>query len=153
MAGLWFDECAAGKLIRHSITRTVTETDNLLFSALTHNAQPLHLDAEFARNSEFGGIIVNSMFTYSLMVGISVGDTTLGTLAANLGLDKLRTPKPVRIGDTLHVETTVLAARASQSRPDQGVVTFEHRAFNQHGELVASCERTALLLRKPSDTP
>jgi acyl dehydratase len=148
--GLWFDECEVGLRLHHALTRTVTETDNLLFSVLTHNAQPLHLDAEVARKSEFGSIIVNSMFTYSLMVGVSVADTTLGTLVANLGLEKLRTPKPVRIGDTLRIETTVLAKRPSESRPGQGIVQFEHRAYNQHGELVASCERTALLHSRPA---
>jgi len=151
MAGLWFDDCEVGKVIRHDLHRTVTETDNLLFTTLTHNMQPLHLDAEAAKQTQFGKILVNSMFTYSLMVGVSVMDTTMGTVVANLGLDKLRTPHPVHIGDTLRTETSILDKRPSKSNPGQGVVVFEHRCFNQAGVLVASCERTALMRRRPDD--
>lgn len=149
MPGLWFDELSVGQVFRHAIRRTVTEADNVLFSAMTHNPAQLHLDEEYMRSTEFGRRIVNSAFTLGLMVGISVGDTTLGTAVANLGWDEVRFPKPVFHGDTIHVETEVLELRDSRSRPDQGVVTFMHRAYNQHNELVASCKRTGLQRRKP----
>ena len=147
MAGKYFDDWQVGDRIEHEIRRTVTETDNLLFTVMTHNPQPLHLDAEAAKASEFGQILVNGTFTFSLMVGLSVGDTTLGTLVANLGYDKLLMPKPVFIGDTLRAETEVMALKPSKSRPDAGVVTFLHRALNQRGEIVCSCERAALIKR------
>ena len=147
MAGKYFDDWQVGERIEHEIRRTVTETDNLLFTVMTHNPQPLHLDAEAAKASEFGQILVNGTFTFSLMVGLSVGDTTLGTLVANLGYDKLVMPKPVFIGDTLRAETEVMARKPSKSRPDAGVVTFLHRALNQRGEIVCSCERAALIKR------
>ncbi|MEW6642865.1 MAG: MaoC family dehydratase [Pseudomonadota bacterium] len=149
MAGKFFDQFTDGEIIRHEVTRTVTETDNLLFTALTHNTQPLHLDAEHAARSEFGHILVNSIFTFGLMVGVSVTDTTLGTLVANLGMDKVVFPKPVRIGDTLRSETTVVEKRESRSRPGQGIVVFEHRCLNQRDEVVAQCLRTALVKRSP----
>ncbi len=145
MAGKFFDQFTIGEIITHQVTRTVTETDNLLFTALTHNTQPLHLDAEFAAKSEFGHILVNSIFTFGLMIGVSVTDTTLGTLVANLGMDKVIFPKPVRIGDTLKTETTVVEKRDSRSRPGQGIVVFEHRCINQRGEIVAQCLRSALI--------
>ena len=148
MAGRYFDEWAVGDRIEHEIRRTVTETDNLLITTLTHNPQPLHLDAEVAGESEFGRILVNGTFTFALMVGVSVGDTTLGTLVANLGYDKVVMPKPVFIGDTLHGETEVVALKDSKSRPGAGIVTFEHRMINQRGEIVCQCLRTALLKRK-----
>lgn len=148
MAGKYFDEWTIGDLIAHAIRRTVTETDNLLWSTMTHNPQPLHIDAEAARASEFGQILVNGTFTFSLMVGLTVGDTTLGTLVANLGYDKLVMPKPVFLGDTLRAETEVKGVRASKSRPDAGVVTFEHRALNQRDEVVCQCLRMALLKRR-----
>ncbi len=132
----------------HDLRRTVTQTDNLLVTTLTHNTQPLHLDAEAAEASEFGQILVNGIYTFGLMIGISVGDTTLGTLVANLGYDAVVMPKPVFIGDTLRVETTVLALRPSRSRPQAGVVVFEHRALNQRDELVCRCTRTAMLKRR-----
>jgi acyl dehydratase len=147
MAGKYFDEFVIGETILHQITRTVTETDNLLFTALTHNTQPLHLDAEFAGQSEFGHILVNSIFTFGLMIGVSVTDTTLGTLVANLGMDKVVFSKPVRIGDTLRSETKVVEKRESRSRPGQGIVVFEHRCLNQKNDLVAQCLRTALVKR------
>jgi acyl dehydratase len=150
MAGKYFDQFEIGEQIVHPLRRTVTETDNLLFSALTHNPQPLHLDAEAARLSEFGQILVNSTFTLSLMIGISVGETTLGTLVANLGMDAVVFPKPVFLGDTLHFETTVVEKRDSRSRPTQGIVTFEHRGLNQRGELVAQCRRSALMHKSPA---
>lgn len=150
MAGLWFDELAVGQVFRHAIRRTVTETDNLLFSTLTHNPAQLHLDAEHMKASEYGRVLVNSTFTLGLMVGVSVGDTTLGTAIANLGWDEVRFPAPVFIGDTLAIETEVLELRESKSRPNAGIVTFAHRAFNQRGELVASCKRSGLQHKKPS---
>ena len=151
MAGVWFDELSVGQRFQHPIRRTVTETDNVLFSAMTHNPALLHLDEEYCRTeTEFGRRIVNSCFTLGLMVGISVGDTTLGTAVANLGWDEVRFPKPLFHGDTVHVETEVIELRPSKSRPDQGVVTFLHRAFNQHDELVASCKRSGLQRRRPA---
>jgi acyl dehydratase len=145
MAGRHYDEWQVGDRIEHPIRRTVTETDNLLFSTLTHNPQPLHIDAEAARASEFGQILVNGTFTFALMVGLSVGETTLGTLLANLGYDKLVMPKPVFLGDTLRVETEVVELKPSKSRPGAGIVTFEHRAINQRDEVVCSCLRMALI--------
>jgi acyl dehydratase len=147
MAGRYFDEWRVGDRIVHDIRRTVTETDNLLFSTMTHNPQPLHIDAEAARASEFGRILVNGTFTFALMVGLSVGDTTLGTLVANLGYDKLVHPKPVFLGDTLRAETEVVELRESRSRPEAGVVTFRHQLFNQHGAVTCECLRMALLRR------
>ena len=150
MAGKYFNQWQIGDTIAHEIRRTVTETDNLLFSVMTHNPQPLHIDAEAAKASEFGQILVNGTFTFALMVGLSVGDTTLGTLVANLGYDKLVMPKPVFLGDTLRAETEVIALKESKSRPDAGVVTFVHRCLNQRDEVVCICERAALL-KKSSD--
>ncbi len=132
----------------HEPGRTVTETDNLLFTALTLNPQPLHLDAEFAKNSIHGQILVNSLFTISLVVGLSVGDTTLGTTIGNLGFDKTVFPNPVFIGDTIRVSTKVIAKRESRTKPDRGIVTFEHRGVNQRGEIVCQCERGAMMQRK-----
>lgn len=148
MAGKFFDEWRIGETITHEIRRTVTETDNLLFTTMTHNPQPLHLDAEAAKASEFGQILVNGTFTFSLMVGLSVGDTTLGTLVANLGYDKLVMPKPVFIGDTLRAETEVIGLKESKSRPGSGIVTFLHRCINQRDEVVCQCERAALIKGK-----
>ena len=149
MPGRYFDEWQVGDRIAHAVTRTVTETDNLLISALTHNVQPLHLDAEAAKASEFGRILVNSCFTFSLTVGISVGDTTLGTLVANLGFDEVKFPKPVFTGDTLRIESEVLSLRDSGSRPTAGIVTWEHRAINQRDEVVCTMKRSALLHKSP----
>ena len=150
MPGRFYDEWTIGDRLEHQPHRTVTETDNLLISALTHNPQPLHLDVEAAKESEFGQILVNGTFTFSLMVGLSVGDTTLGTLVANLGYDKLVMPKPVFIGDTLHATSEVIALRESKSRPDAGIVEFEHRAFNQDGALVARTVRQAMIRKRPA---
>lgn len=150
MAGRYFDQWQVGDRIVHDLRRTVTETDNLLISTLTHNPQPLHLDAEAAGASEFGRILVNGTFTFALMVGISVGDTTLGTLVANLGYDEVRMPSPVFIGDTMRAETEVVALRPSKSRPGQGVVTFRHVMLNQRDETVCTCLRSALLHVKAS---
>jgi acyl dehydratase len=150
MAGLWFDELQVGQMFQHAIRRTVTETDNVLFTTLTHNPAQLHLDEEYMRNTDYGQRLVNSVFTLGLMVGVSVGDTTLGTAVANLGWDEVRFPRPVFVGDTLRVETEVLELRDSKSRPDQGIVTFAHRAYNQRNELVASCKRSGLQRRRPA---
>jgi acyl dehydratase len=150
MAGRYYEDWAVGDHIEHELRRTVTETDNLLISTLTHNPQPLHLDAEAAAHSEFGRILVNGIFTFGLMIGISVADTTAGVLIANLGYDKVVMPKPVFIGDTLHADSAVTALRASGSRPNAGLVTFTHRLFNQRNEVVCQCLRTALLHRKPA---
>lgn len=147
MAGKFFDEWQVGERLAHDIRRTVTETDNLLFSTMTHNPQPLHLDVEAAKESGFGQILVNSTFTFSLLVGLSVGDTTLGTLVANLGFDKVVTPKPVFIGDTLRAQSEVKELRPSKSRPEAGVATFIHELLNQRDEVVCRCERSALLKR------
>jgi len=150
MPGRYYDDWTLGDTIQHQPHRTVTETDNLLFSTMTHNPQPLHLDATYAEKTEFGRIVVNGTFTFSLLVGLSVADTTLGTLVANLGYDKVRMPKSVFIGDTLRAETEVVRLRDSNSRPDAGIVTFEHRMFNQRDELVCVMERTALMQRRPA---
>ena len=150
MAGLYFDELRAGQLFRHAIRRTVTETDNILFTTMTHNPAQLHLDEEYMRGTEYGERLVNSAFTLGLMVGVSVGDTTLGTAVANLGWDEVRFPKPVFHGDTIRVETEVLELRESKSRPNAGIVVFQHRAYNQRDELVAICKRSGLQLKKPS---
>jgi acyl dehydratase len=149
MAGRYFDEWQVGDRVSHTITRTVTETDNLLISTLTHNPQPLHLDHEVAAKSEFKQPIVNSVFTFGLMIGVSVVDTTLGTLVANLGYDKVLFPNPVFIGDTLRSESECIAVRESKSRPNAGIVTWAHRSFNQRDELVCECTRNALLLKSP----
>jgi acyl dehydratase len=150
MPGRYFDEWQLGDTVAHAVTRTITETDNLLFSTLTHNPQPLHIDAEAAKASEFGQILVNSCLTFSLAVGVSVADTTLGTLVANLGFDDVRLPKPVFLGDTLRFESEVVALRESRSRPDAGIVTWEHRATNQRSEIVCTMKRSALIRKAPA---
>ncbi len=152
MAGLYFEEFYSGQLFDHKLRRTITEADNVFFSALTHNPAPLHLDEEYCRNeTEYGQRVVNSCLTLGLMVGISVGDTTQGTTVANLGWDEVRFPKPLFHGDTLRVESEVIELRDSKSRPDNGIVIFEHRSFNQHDQLVATCKRSALMLREPGE--
>jgi acyl dehydratase len=148
MAGRFFDQWTVGDKVAHDLHRTVTETDNLLITTLTHNPQPLHLDAEYAGATEFRRIVVNGIFTFGLMVGLSVGDTTLGTLVANLGYDQVAMPKPVFIGDTLRAETEVTELRESKSRPDAGIIVFKHRMLNQRDEVVCTCLRTALLRRQ-----
>lgn len=149
MTGLWFEEFEEGQVFDHFIKRTVTEMDNVLFSALTHNPQPLHIDRHFAETqTEFGAPLMNSIFTLGLMIGISVNDTTLGTTIANLGMTDVKFPHPVFQGDTLSVKTTVLGSRASKSRPEAGIVEFQHEGFNQAGKLVAICKRQALMRRK-----
>ena len=148
MAGRFYDEWTVGDRIAHELRRTVTETDNLLFSVMTHNPQPLHIDAEAARASEFGQILVNGTFTFALMIGLSVGDTTLGTLVANLGYDKLVMPAPVFIGDTMRATSEVVELKDSKSRPGAGIVTFRHELINQRDEIVCRCLRSALVHRK-----
>ena len=151
MAGKWFDELEVGQVFRHDIRRTVTETDNVLFTTMTHNPAQLHLDAEYMKDTDYGQVLVNSCFTLSLMVGVSVGDTTLGTAVANLGWDEVRFPAPVFVGDTLRIETEVVELRESKSRPNAGIVTFAHRAYNQRDELVGSCKRAGLQMKRPAD--
>jgi acyl dehydratase len=145
MPGLYFEEFEDGQIFEHPISRTVTEMDNVLFSALTMNPQPLHLDDEFAKQTEFGQRLVNSLFTLGLVIGLSVGETTLGTTVANLGMTDVRFPKPVFHGDTLRARTIVRAKRRSRSRKDAGIVEFEHQGINQRGEIVAVCRRAALM--------
>jgi acyl dehydratase len=150
MPGLYYEEFVVGQVFEHVMRRTITEMDNVFFSALTHNPAALHLDEEYCRTeTEFGQRIVNSAFTLGLMVGISVGDTTLGTTIANLGWDEVRFPKPLFHGDTVRVKSTVSSLRESRSRPDTGITVFVHEAFNQRGELVAVCKRSALMKKKP----
>jgi acyl dehydratase len=149
VTGFYFDEFEVGRVFEHAIRRTVTETDNLLFSTLTHNPAPLHIDHEYMRTSEFGKPLMNSFFTLGLIVGISINDTTLGTTVANLGLESVRFPAPLFVGDTVHVETEVVAMRPSPSRPHNGILTLEHRGYNQHDVLVAVCRRNVLMLRAP----
>ena len=149
MSAPYFDELRVGQQFKHELRRTITEADNVFFSALTMNPAALHLDAEYAKGTEFGQVLVNSVFTLGLVVGISVGDTTLGTTVANLGWDKVRFPRPLFHGDTVHAESEVLSVRDSSSRPDNGIVVFEHRGFNQRDELIMTCERSALMLRMP----
>ena len=147
MAGLWFEEFKDGMVFNHEWSRTITETDNVWFSLLTMNVQPLHIDAHYAAKSEWGKPLVNSLFTLGLLIGMTVNDTTLNTTLANLGMTDVRFPKPVFHGDTLHAVTRVLAVRDSKSRADAGLVEFEHSAINQRGEIVAICKRTALMKR------
>jgi acyl dehydratase len=147
--GKWFEELTPGLVIDHAVTRTITEADNTLFSVMTLNAQPLHLDESFAAQTEFGTRLVNSLFTLSLLIGLTVFETTLGTTVANLAFEEIAFPKPVFHGDSIHARTEVLTARESSSRPTQGIVTFEHQAFNQRDELVALCRRAALMHKRP----
>jgi acyl dehydratase len=151
MPGLYFEELTVGRVFKHAMRRTVTEADNVFFTALTHNPAALHLDEEYCRNhTEFGQRIVNSAFTLGLIVGISVQDTTLGTTVGNLGWDEVRFPRPVFHGDTLRSESEVIEARESKSRPNNGIIVFAHRGYNQRDEVVMTCKRTALMLRKPA---
>ncbi len=148
MSGLYFEEFVVGQEFKHDWSRTVTEMDNVIFSSLTMNVQPLHLDAEFASKTDFGKPLVNSIFTLGLLIGMTVNDTTLGTTVANLGMREVTFPHPVFHGDTIRARTVVLSTRASQSRPDVGLVEFEHHASKQSGEIVCRCIRTAMMLRR-----
>ena len=150
MAGLYYEQFSAGQAFEHAWTRTLTEMDNVLFSSLTMNVQPLHLDAHFAAQTEFGKPLVNSLFTLGLLIGMTVNDTTLGTTLANLGMTDVNFPKPVFAGDTLHVRTRVLSVRESKSRPNAGIVEFEHTALNHRDEVVATCKRSALMRKRPA---
>jgi acyl dehydratase len=149
MAGLYFEDFEVGQEFKHALSRTVTEMDNTMFSLLTLNPQPLHIDAHFAASTEFGQRIFNSLYTLGIMIGMTVYDTTLGTTVANLGMTDVRFPKPVFHGDTLRATTKVISLRDSKSRPQAGIVEFEHHALNQNGEIVGSCRRMALMHRKP----
>lgn len=148
--GMWFEDLSVGLVVQHPLTRTITESDNVQFTVATMNPAPLHLDADYASTTQFGQVIVNSMFTVALVVGISVHDLTHGTTVANLGFDKVTFPAPLFHGDTVHVESEVTAARASNSNPDRGIVTFEHRAYNQHDVLVCSAVRNAMMHKRPA---
>ncbi len=150
MTGKYFEELDIGMEFAHLPGRTVTETDNLLFSALTLNPQPLHLDAVFAASTEHGQILVNSIFTLGLVIGLSVADTTLGTTLGNLGFDKTTFPNPVFLGDTIYSKTIVVDKRESRTKPDRGIVTFEHTGTNQRSEIVCSCTRGAMMMRTPA---
>ncbi|MDQ6850397.1 MAG: MaoC family dehydratase [Actinomycetota bacterium] len=151
MSGMWFEQLEPGLRVQHVTTRTVTETDNVLFSTMTMNPQPLHLDAEFAATTEFGRPLVNSLFTLGLVVGLAVPELTLGTTVANLGFSRVDFPAPVFAGDTVQVVTEVLDARPSKSRPDVGIVTFEHRGVNQRGAVICVAVRAAMMRRRPAD--
>lgn len=148
--GMWFEELTPGLVVQHALTRTVTEADNVGFTVSTMNPAPLHLDADYASTTQFGKVLVNSMYTVALLVGLSVHELTHGTTVANLGFDEVKFPAPVFHGDTIHAETEVVAARESKSQLDRGIVTFEHRAFNQDDVLVCSAVRNALMHRSPS---
>jgi acyl dehydratase len=148
--GRWFEDLTPGLVIDHAITRTVTESDNTMFSVMTMNPAALHLDESFAETTEFGTRIVNSLFTLSLLIGLSVYETTHGTTVANLGFEEIVFPAPVFHGDSIRAQTEVVSSRPSSSRPNQGIVVFEHRAFNQRDELVARCRRSALMRCRPT---
>ena len=150
MAGLYFDQFAVGQTFVHEIRRTVTDMDNILFSSLTYNPAAIHIDHAYAATTEFGKPLMNSIFILGLIVGVSIQDTTLGTTVGNLGFEEVVYPKPVFAGDTIRAETTILAVRESKSRPTQGIVTFEHRGYNQRDELVAKCRRIGLMMRSPA---
>ena len=149
MAGLWFEDFEVGRIYRHPITRTVTQMDNIMFSCLTMNPQPLHIDRDFAARTEWGQPLMNSLFTLGLMIGISVNDLTLGTTIANLGMTDVKFPAPLFENETVSVTTEVVAKRESRSRPDAGVVDFDHKAYKQDGTLVAQCRRQAFMRKRP----
>jgi acyl dehydratase len=150
VAGRWFEDLEVGMIVQHDTRRTVTETDNVLFTTMTMNPAPLHLDADYASRTEFGRPLVNSMFTVALVVGLSVPELTQGTIVAALGMTDIQLPAPVFAGDTIRVESEIISARPSRSRPSAGIVEFEHRAYNQRGELVCRCRRSGLMHRRPS---
>ncbi len=151
MPGLYLEEFEPGRVFKHPLRRTVTETDNILFSTMTLNPQPLHIDFEFCKNTEWGQPLMNSLFTLGLMIGIAVNDTTVGTTVANLGMSETKFPHPLFHGDTVHVETEVKSVRESKSKPDRGIVEFEHRAYNQNDDLVAICTRQAMMMKRPAE--
>ena len=149
MPGLYYEELTPGLVIEHSIRRTVSEYDNILFSAITHNLAPLHLDAEYSKNTMWGQRLVNSMFTVSVVCGIVVGETTQGTTMGNLGFDHVKFPKPVFFGDTIRVRTEVIDRRESKKYPNAGIVNFRHLGINQRDEVVCECNRAGLMLKQP----
>lgn len=151
MAGLYFEEFEVGQVFDHAITRTVTEMDNVLFSSLTYNPQPLHIDQDFSSKTDWGKPLVNSIFTLGLMIGVSVHETTLGTTIGNLGMTDVKFPKPVFHGDTIRSTSEVVSKRESKSRPGAGIIEFRHCAYNQRGELVAECTRQAFMHKKPAE--
>ena len=150
MAGLWFEEFEVGQVIRHEIRKTVLEYENMMFSALTYNPAQIHIDHDYASKTEFGKPLMNSIYTLGLVIGLSVQDTTLGTTVANLGMTDTVFPKPVFAGDTIRSETHILEKRESQSRPNQGIVVFEHIGFNQKDEIVCRTKRSGLMLKRPA---
>ena len=150
MSGLYYEEFEIGMEFKHALTRTVTEMDNIMFCALTHTPQPLHLDAEFSKDTMYGKQLVNSIFTLGLVIGVTVGDTTLGTTLGNLGMTEVRFVNPVFHGDTLRSVTKIKDKRESKSRPTTGIVTFEHFGYNQRDEEVAYCLRTGLMMKRPA---
>jgi acyl dehydratase len=149
MAGLYFEQFQVGQVFKHELTRSITEAENMLFCNMTMNPQPLHIDFHFAKETEFGQPLVNSLFTLGLVIGISVYDTTLGTTIANLGMKDTQFPNPVFHGDTIRVQTTVVSLRESKSRPNAGIVEFEHKGINQRGEVVCLCTRSAFMRKTP----
>jgi acyl dehydratase len=150
MTGKYFDDLEVGMSINHSLGRTITEMDNVLFNALTMNTQPLHLNEDFANKTQFGQRIVNGILTLGIVIGITVNDLTAGTIVANLGYEKVEHPRPVYHGDTIYVETQVLQKRASRSKPDRGIVKLKHLGKNQHEDVICDVERTVLFLKRPS---
>jgi acyl dehydratase len=150
MAGRWFEQFVDGEVIVHDTRRTVTETDNVIFTTLSMNPAAIHLDHDYSSRTEFGKPLMNSVFTLGLVVGLTIADTTLGTTVGNLGFEDVKFPKPVFAGDTIRAETTVVAKRESKSRPTQGIVTFIHRGINQRDEVVCECRRLALMMKAPS---
>ena len=151
MASRYFEEFHPDQVFKHELTRTVTEADNTMFSLMSMNPQPLHIDAHFAAGTEWGQRLFNSMFTFAIMVGMTVQDTTMGTTIGNLGFSEVTFPAPVFHGDTLRAETRVLSVRESRSKPDRGLVEFEHSCFNQDGTLVARCKRMAMMRKRPQE--
>jgi acyl dehydratase len=150
VAGLYYEQFEIGQVIKHAVTRTVSEFDNVLFSSLTLNTQPLHLDAEFAKNTMWGQRLVNSLFTLGLMLGMAVNDTTLGTTLGNLGLEEVKFPNPVFHGDTVHAQTEIVNKRESKSHPDAGIVFFKDQGFNQDGKVICECRRAGLMMKVPT---
>ena len=151
ISGMYFEDFLVGEVVSHAVTRTVTETDTVLFTCLTMNPQPMHLDVEFAAEHEFGKPLVNSLYTLGLVVGIAVPELTLGTTIANLGFERVDFPNPVFAGDTIWVETEVISARESKSRPNAGIVVVEHRGYNQRDELICQCRRAAFMRKRPAE--
>ena len=153
MAGLYYEELSPGLVVEHSVRRTVSEYDNVLFSAITHNVAPLHLDAEYSKTTIYGQRVVNSLFALGLVCGIVVSETTLGTTMGNLGFEQVKFPKPLFFGDTVRVRTEVLDRRESKTYPQAGIVNFRHQGINQREEIICDCIRTGLMLKRPAPTP